>query len=446
MAEYMTDEEMIHIFNQIFENRQTVADMKSLKPEFVQKVYFSFLKDFGANLENINQLPFDVPESVQQHPDLFMQAARIMTLAKVVGFFFKSIYNDESFMPADLFDPKPKRTRRFFQKIVEFYFEANNFCEEFSNIEEKVQLKVEGRQKMLQSKDEMIRKISELRQQNTKFQIQEDEMHKRITAAQQELSEKHVIKQSLKNQMENLKLESSNTATAINDAKLQIIEGKERVASLCGQVVQESEKQDIEERERQLTSHREMNSQKLTRLDELKKSMKTVNTANDLMKDSLLPLLKEIKEAKDQESEISNFINQMEREKAANLEEVEDIQMKCQQFQEQLVSRQERISQMNLAWTVKKESLQDEINQNKLTLEGIRRTQSEDEIAAQDLETQRIQAEKETAAIEEQIAHFDIFVATKYQAVLKAIETQNSDLEVYLSELSTTVNKCKGNL
>lgn len=441
MGDYLPDEDMINVFNQLFDSRHTLADMKPLKAEFVQRIYYHFLKDFCANLENINQLPFDVNDSVQQHPDLYLQAARTMTLAKVIGYFFKTIYNDDSFMPADLFDPNPKRTRRFFQKIIDFYFEANNFCEDFSNIEEKVQLKVEGRSKMNESKEELLRKISELRQQNTKFQIQEDEMHKRISSAQGELSGAHVIKQSLKNRMDGLKLESSSTATAINDAKLQIIERKEHVVSLCGQVVQESEKHDIEERERQLTTNRETNNQKQSRMDELKKSMKTVNTAQNLMKDSLLPILREIKEAKDKESEFNDFINQMERGKAANLEEVEDIHMKFQQFQEQFVSRQERISQMNLAWTVKKESLQDEITQNKLTLEGIRRSQSEDEIAGQDLETQRIQAEKETAAIEEQLRHFDHFVATKYQEVLQAMEAQNNDLEVHISDLTMNVNK-----
>lgn len=441
MSEFYSDEDMISVFNQIFDSRHTVADMKTLKAEFVQMVYYHFLKDFGANLENINQLPFDVGESVQQHPDLYMQAARTMTLAKVIQFFFKTIDNDESFMPADLFDPKPKRTRRFFQKVMDFYIEANNFCEDFSKIDEKIQLQVEGRRKMLERKEKLSRKISELRQQNTKFQIQEDEMNKRISAAQGDLSGAHVIKQSLKNQLDELKLESSSTTTAINNVKLKIIEGKERVVSLCGQVVQESEKHDIEDRERQLTAYRETNNQKLSQMDELKKSMKTVNTAKNLMKDSLLPILREIKEAKDKESEFSDFINQLERGKASNLEEVEDIQMKFQQFQEQLVSRQERISQMNLAWNVKKESLQDEVNQNKLTLEEIRRSQSEDDIAAQDLESQRIQAEKEIVAIEEQTCHFDNFVANKYQGILQAMEAQNNDLEAYVSQLTTSINQ-----
>jgi len=440
MSDY-SDEDLIIIFNNLFEMRITLADIQSLKAEFVQKIYYHFLKDFCANLENINTLPFDVSESVSQHPELYRDAARIMTLAKVINLFFKIMYNDESFMPADLFSPNPKRTRRFFKMVVNFYYDANNFTEYFTEIEDNLKLKIDGRKKMIESNEKLKAKIGNLRQENSKYQIQEDEMQKRISASQIELSEAHVRKQKFKNQLDELKLDSSKTATAINSTKLHIIEAKERIEVLNGQVVQESEKRDIEERECQLSTYRDNNSQKLSRMDELKKSMRTMNTANNLMKDNLLAIMKEIKEANEKETEYNNLISQMEREKAGNLEEVEDMQMKLLQFEEQLVTRQERISQVNLAWTVKKESLQEEVNQNKLTLEEIRRSQTEDEIVSQDLETERIQIEKETATIQEQIKHFDLFVATKYQNVLKAIEAQHNDLEVVITDLNMNVNK-----
>ncbi|CAL4076223.1 unnamed protein product, partial [Meganyctiphanes norvegica] len=440
MSEY-SDEDFIHLFNTLFEIRVTVQDMRALKADFVQKIYYLFLKDFGANLESINQFPFDVSESVSQHPELYREAVRIMTLAKVIRLFFKMIYNEESFQPADLFYPKPKRTRRFFKMVVDFYFGANNHIEDFTEIEEKVSLKIDGRKKMLEGIEKLKTKIGDSRQQNSKYQIQEDEMQKRISSSQHELSEAHVIKQGLKNQLDKLKMENLNVANSINDGKIHIIEAKERIENLAGQVVQESEKRDIEEREHQLSTYRDTSNQKQSRMDELKKSMKSINTANNLMKDNLLSLMKEIKEAKEKESEYSNFIDQIEREKSTNLEEIEDILMKLQQFQEQLLSRQERISQINLAWSIKKESLKEEVNQNKMTLEEIRRSQSEDDIAAQDLEAEQVEMEKEMVAIQEQIKHFDHFVATKYQAILQAMETQNNDLEGLLTDLTISVNR-----
>lgn len=51
------------------------------------------------------QLPFDVSESVQQYPDMYRSIMRTMALAKVINLFLKIMYNDDSFMSADLFDP-----------------------------------------------------------------------------------------------------------------------------------------------------------------------------------------------------------------------------------------------------------------------------------------------------------------------------------------------------
>lgn len=50
------DEMLINTFSTVFDMKVTVQDMKQLKPDFVQKIYLLFIRDFGAGLEQIHQV------------------------------------------------------------------------------------------------------------------------------------------------------------------------------------------------------------------------------------------------------------------------------------------------------------------------------------------------------------------------------------------------------
>lgn len=50
------DDMLIDTFSTVFDMKVTVQDMKQLKPDFVQKIYLHFIRDLGADLEQINQV------------------------------------------------------------------------------------------------------------------------------------------------------------------------------------------------------------------------------------------------------------------------------------------------------------------------------------------------------------------------------------------------------
>ncbi|XP_042874702.1 kinetochore protein Nuf2-A-like isoform X2 [Penaeus japonicus] len=481
------DEMLINTFGAVFDIKVTGQDMKQLKPDFVQKIYLLFIRDFGASLEQIHQpqylritsstvsahhgyshnsqgggmansylrqpsvigqhsqLPFDVSESVQQYPDMYRSVMRSMALAKVISLFLKIIYNDDSFMPADLFDPKPRRTRRFFSMILEFYYVANENTEQVNAIEEQVTIKREAREKQQENIEKNIAKLRQLKMENAENQIREEQELKRIAEVKEDLQKYQDTKLALKSQLDEVKMIIATLGTTIKDVELEIIEGKERTEKLATQVVQASERQEIEERERKLAVYKNDNENRSRRLAELKQSLQTFTSAYDLVKDQLLGVMQEIQQGVAKQKECLAGLSQKDRAKSLVLEETEDISMKIQQLMEQLASKQEKISQLHLSWKLKKESLQHEVNQRKLTLEEMRRNQTEDEIVLQDMEAEHARLSHEIQQLKEQIADFNHFIASNYQNILQAMEKHNNELQTTLTDLTETIYQAKGN-
>ncbi|XP_069971226.1 kinetochore protein Nuf2 [Penaeus vannamei] len=439
------DDMLIDTFSTVFDMKVTVQDMKQLKPDFVQKIYLHFIRDLGADLEQINQLPFDVSESVQQYPDMYRLVMRTMALAKVINRFLKMMYNDDSFMSADLFDPKPRRTRRFFSLMMEFYYAANESTEQMNAIEEQVEIKREAREKQKENIEKNIAKLRQLKMENAENQIREEQELKRIAEVKEDLQKQQDVKLNLKSQLDEVKMIIATLVTTMKDVELEIIEGKERIEKLAGQVVQASERQEIEERERKLAIYKNNNESRSRRLAELKQSLQTFPSVYDLVKEQLLGVMQEIQQGVAKQKECLAELSQKDRSKGLVLEETEDIAMKIQQLMEQLASKQEKISQLHLSWKLKKESLQHEVNQRKSTLEEFRRNQTEDEIVLQDLEAEHARMSHETQQLKDQVADFNHFIASNYQNILQAMEKHNSELQTVLTDLTETIYQAKGN-
>ncbi|XP_047481598.1 probable kinetochore protein NUF2 [Penaeus chinensis] len=439
------DEMLINTFSTVFDMKVTVQDMKQLKPDFVQKIYLLFIRDFGAGLEQIHQLPFDVSDSVQQYPDMYRSIMRTMALAKVINLFLKIMYNDDSFMSADLFDPKPRRTRRFFSLMMEFYYAANESTEQLNAIEEQVAIKREARQKQQENIEKNIAKLRQLKMENAENQIREEQELKRIAEVKEDLQKYQDTKLNLKSQLDEVKMIIATLGTTMKDVELEIIEGKERIEKLASQVVQASERQEIEERERKLAVCKNDNEKKSRRLAELKQSLQTFTSAHDLVKEQLLGVMQEIQQGVTKQKEYLAGLSQKDRSKGLILEETEDISMKIQQLMEQLASKQEKISLLHMSWKLKKESLQHEVNQRKSTLEEMRRNQTEDEIVLQDMEAEHAGISQEIQQLQEQLADFNHFIASHYQNILQAMEKHNSELQTVLTDLTETIYQAKGN-
>ncbi|XP_064088436.1 uncharacterized protein LOC135202913 [Macrobrachium nipponense] len=437
----MPDEEIAGFLSKTFEMRVTTQDLRQLKPEFVQKMYCSFLVDFDVSLEQINQLPFDVCDSVRQHPQAYASAARIMILAKVINHFLKRIKKDIDFYQGDLFDPNPKRTRKFFSLLIDFYRTAMDNQASLTAIEEKARIKYDAKCEMMKDISRKEEKLSQLKHENESIRIREEQTLKRIAEVRGEIHELQTAKVEIKSKFDQINLEVASYVSNIKAAELEILEKKERLEILASQVIQASERQEIEERENRLASYRNDNAVRSESLVSLKKALEVNKSALDLISNELMPVLKDIQQEISNTKECKAAIAKSERAMRSCLEETEEQELKIQHIKGILTSRQEKISQMQIAWKLKKEVLQGEINQQKETLLEIMRNQTEDEIVSRDLQKERMKIIHESQMLKDQIHQFDLFVAKNYQKILAAIEQHNCEIQESVTVVAEEVYK-----
>ncbi|XP_066951700.1 uncharacterized protein PF3D7_1120000-like [Macrobrachium rosenbergii] len=171
------------------------------------------------------------------------------------------------------------------------------------------------------------------------------------------------------------------------------------------------------------------------------KVLEVSKSALDLINNELMPILEDIQQEVSNTKECRAAIAKSDRAVRSCIEETEEQELKIQQVKGILTSRQEKISQMQIAWKLKKEVLQGEINQLKEALLEIVRTQTEDEIVSRDLQKERMKIIHESEMLKEQIHQFDLFVAKSYQKILQAIEQHNGEIQESVTVFVEEVHK-----
>ncbi|XP_042235223.1 uncharacterized protein alr4393-like isoform X2 [Homarus americanus] len=374
---------------------------------------------------------------------MYHNAVRTMVLAKVIKLFFEIIYNDDTFLPSDLFDPKPNRTRRFYFLLIEFYYASNEHAERIIEIENTTRIKREAKEKMLENCKQLQVKIGNVKLENAENQIRVEQELERIEEEKNKLQKCQDIRLTLKSQMEALKMDISTLITAKKDAELEVIEGKERTKVLSSQVVQVTEHQEIQERDSKVASHQSVNQEKRERLTELKHLVQTSNATVEVLNNQLLVMLQDIQQEVTKNKEIQTSLSQLDQDKAALLEGTEDNTMQIQHLTEQLASRQGKVSQMRQSWNLKQESIIEDLNQLKLVLEQVRQSRTEEEIVSQEMETERMRIMQDIQQLNGQTANIGRIIAANYKKIIDTIEKHNNDLQVSLADLAQCMEQSR---
>ncbi|KAG0697762.1 hypothetical protein GWK47_026229 [Chionoecetes opilio] len=99
-----SDERFITVAAQMFELKINPRELQEMTPEFVQKIYYLFLKDLGVNLEAFTEIPSQFLGHIQSSED-YIRPMQLIVLASNMRKYFKLIFSDETFRLADLFNP-----------------------------------------------------------------------------------------------------------------------------------------------------------------------------------------------------------------------------------------------------------------------------------------------------------------------------------------------------
>ncbi|XP_050700381.1 paramyosin-like [Eriocheir sinensis] len=313
-----------------------------------------------------------------------MGALRITMMAVDIRKCFKLIFEDDTFRQVDLFNPKPKRSRRFFALIYDFLVFTDSVFKEVEEREEKVGALAEQRDKMRAKLHKMKQQIHERRMENEKNQLAKEEDMRRVEAKTEELQRCQEEKLALKAQLDALGLSLAKLDIAIKDTELRTMEAGSEKQRLEGLVIQASEEQEIKKRDEKLAVLKEDNQKKKDHLAQLQQRASFINTTKEKL-DKLIAMLQEIQQEKSKEKDIQAAIQKRVSQVTELQEEIKDQEQSNLQLTQQLTASETKLQHIHQAWDLKQDSLNKEIKEQKQVLEDLERNQTEQDIVCKEV-------------------------------------------------------------
>ncbi|XP_050712606.1 paramyosin-like [Eriocheir sinensis] len=333
-----------------------------------------------------------------------MGALRITMMAVDIRKCFKLIFEDDTFRQVDLFNPKPKRSRRFFALIYDFLVFTDSVFKEVEEREEKVGALAEQRDKMRAKLHKMKQQIHERRMENEKNQLAKEEDMRRAEAKTEELQRCQEEKLALKAQLDALGLSLAKLDIAIKDTELRTMEAGSEKQRLEGLVIQASEEQEIKKRDEKLAVLKEDNQKKKDHLAQLQQRASFINTTKEKL-DKLIAMLQEIQQEKSKENVIADaYIMPKEKKDSSPSQKTKKTKVSPPaptptnpprrrsrtknsnlQLTQQLTASETKLQHIHQAWDLKQDSLNKEIKEQKQVLEDLERNQTEQDIVCKEV-------------------------------------------------------------
>ncbi|XP_050700258.1 caldesmon-like [Eriocheir sinensis] len=418
-----------------------------------------------------------------------MGALRITMMAVDIRKCFKLIFEDDTFRQVDLFNPKPKRSRRFFALIYDFLVFTDSVFKEVEEREEKDMRRVEAKTEELQrcqeeklalkaqldalglslakldiaikdtelrtmevgalaeQRDKMRAKLHKMKQQiherrmeNEKNQLAKEEDMRRVEAKTEELQRCQEEKLALKAQLDALGLSLAKLDIAIKDTELRTMEAGSEKQRLEGLVIQASEEQEIKKRDEKLAVLKEDNQKKKDHLAQLQQRASFINTTKEKL-DKLIAMLQEIQQEKSKEKDIQAAIQKRVSQVTELQEEIKDQEQSNLQLTQQLTASETKLQHIHQAWDLKQDSLNKEIKEQKQVLEDLERNQTEQDIVCKEVSDDVADLDGQIRQSMEEIRNTNIMIKNNYKLILDAMEEGNVELMSALTEATKCVEE-----
>lgn len=440
--EEYSDEDFIAVVGQVWGIKIHPQEFQPITPELVQKVYYAFLKDLDVNIEKFNEISPRLLGVIQSSED-YSGATRLTVLSSHMRKYFKLIFNDDTFRLADVFNPKPKRSRKYFAMIYNFLLCTDNYCEELEEKEEEVHgTLVERRDKMKAKLLKLKQLYDERKADNTKSEVSKEEDIRRLEGKTKELQKCQEEKLVLKAKFDALNLSISGLNTTVKDTELRIMEASGEKQRLEGLVIQPSEEEDIRKRNEKLTLLKEDIQKKKDHLAQLQQNMKS-KTSHKEKVDKFISLLKEIEQEKSREKEQETHIAESTLQITEVHEKITCQEDKNLQLEQHITLAETKLQNMQQAWDIKQKSLEKEIKEQKQVLEDIHRNQTEQDIAYKDVMDTIDDMEDEIKQSKEKISTINDMIKNKYKLILDVVEGENGELGKALTEVAESLEDFK---
>jgi len=440
MAKFSNDD-LISRINEIFEDdhetNATKADLLNPSPEFVQRLVYRFLMEFGYS-EFMAQQHSCLDLHFGTSSNEIMETRNLDILVILTRDFFKRILShSDTFGIMDIVQPDVKRVKKFLSIFVNFWLFCNSNYEMATQRQEEVMAKAKQAKSQAKEKNHNLKEIEDLRQRRETYDIQKKKLNEECILADKELEEQLLLQQLLEQNRKAIKNEVQEQ-TKIKEELEQNVKDYEKEKKRLEMLVQSDElKQELEKEISRLKEEKEI---KMLNVHEIK--VKITDYKNRLL--YFQKNLKELLVVEEKHKHIQKTQQDIEMQKEKKEEKSQRLQcldeelaadeLKLNELQKELASKENN-------WKKKKSCLEAEVSDYENEITKIRQGMSEEEIAASDLNSKIEEATKRIQSIKCEIARLREYVREEYHKLTKLYDKFLEKLEYETKNVSDAFKK-----
>jgi len=416
----------------------TMAELRQPTAFMVQKIYFTFLQEFGAS-DSLLQLPFEMLQELEHH-EVLGPCIPVLALQAAISSLLEKLFDTTDFGVSDLVNPQPKRTQKWLTVFTNFWMFCSNQMESVSRVLADVDEKTKKRAELDQIIEDKKRRINEL-----------------TTNAAQEKADKEVYLEKIAEEEEKMKhlVEKSKEMNEYAESLRRQLLSKEEVFSNEKEKLKnlEIEKENLEglfehaalmtKLEKDLNeAHLELQN-KTERKLELRKNALVLERLSEEYAEVQEIVKNLVTEKNTVRSAESKLRDNKKKESALNIE-IEEKDNRLREKELLWKKRNDEFQRLTLQWNLKKNGKEEEVRMLQEQVDGAKKMLGEEELVIVDLREQIHEAKTVKDAILLEIESDTIVVRQKYSKLREALEKYNRKLREDMKRIEGARIKVQG--
>jgi len=421
--------------NGFLEPPVTLQDLKQPTAQLVQRLYFSFIQEFGFS-ESLLMIPFDILGEIESH-EIYKEMISILSLQAACQHLFSKLIGEGSFGVMDLVNPNPKKTQKFVSILQNFWLFCNSQYPHVEKIKGEVDKLVRDRADCEAKIEDYIKKINQSKSKAVEEKAEEEMLERDIDVLKEELgklvprqSELNEDKLEVKNELESQR----NAIAALNDdlkkkeTERDNLQGMFEGAATLQKL--ESELQDIRDSSEVMEKRKVDFKNQLELLSRLKEEYSSIL-------EMVQQIAQEQQKARDVLAKIRDKQTTMETTKL----EREEFESVYRELESQIIEKNDVFSKMKIQWSRRKKGKEEDLLVGSTELKDAKALVGEEQLVGIELMNSLRQVEELCDEEQAESVKEAACVRAQYSRLLEAIEKFNVKLNEDFKKIESVHDK-----
>ncbi|XP_023226606.1 kinetochore protein Nuf2-B-like [Centruroides sculpturatus] len=426
----LPEEKLIEFLNRFLYLNISKEDLNN--PEVVVLVFETFLKDFGYNIDALNQLNWNASNTFEGNIENYEETIPLLNLLVVMKVVAtRCSIND--FTVRDIMEPKRKRTRRILSYFANYWQFSVKNLEMWVKAKEKYSEAAKRKKELMNDIDRIKQQINEKRIQLTMNSAQDSEIEEECKTYVENLKKIMKTKDEVTEKYQKLKQKFAERKSYVSNINVEIASCIEKKKELESKIVSSEQRQELEDLADKLQLYYQKNEEIFSKIDEYKKSRNTHVKVQDKL-NKALEFLNNLNKEINKDRMVTAKLEDITNSNKTEIQKSENLQRQLDQKNSELTHLEEWNQREELKHKKQIEELKSLIGEQEKCMENNQGEVLQKLLSEKHRITNRIQKHKdERKELDQEVAKMTLSMSKTFEnfgiSVAERLEVIREDLE-----------------